>query len=359
MADDGFAHTVNREAEKGRVEFYGRAGKENLAPLWRVLGNLVLDAPKSPCVPAIWKWGEVRPYLMEACKIITAEEAERRVLVLEYPGMKGESRITRSLFAGLQIILPGEVAPAHRHVASALRFVIEGKNAYTAVSGERTMMSPGDFVITPSWTWHDHGNLSDQPMVWLDGLDIQVVALLNASFAENAADEVQPVTHPEGDSLARFGHNLLPVDWRPQAKTSPVFNYPYARSREALVALARNGDPDPCHGHKLRYVNPASGDWAMPTIGTFLQLLPAGFLSRRYRATDAAVYVCVEGEGETHVSAPGVGETVLRWEPRDVFVVPGWAAHTHHAAAESVLFSFSDRPVQEKLGLWREARGNA
>ena len=189
--------------------------------------------------------------------------------------------------------------------------------------------------------------------------DIQVVALLNASFAENAADEVQPVTHPEGDSLARFGYNLLPVDWRPQTKTSPVFNYPYARSREALVALARNGDPDPCHGHKLRYVNPASGDWAMPTIGTFLQLLPAGFLSRRYRATDAAVYVCVEGEGETHVSAPGVGETVLRWEPRDVFVVPGWAAHTHHAAAESVLFSFSDRPVQEKLGLWREARGNA
>jgi gentisate 1,2-dioxygenase len=191
-------------------------------------------------------------------------------------------------------------------------------------------------------------------MVWLDGLDIQVVALLNASFAENAAEDVQPVTRPEGDSLARFGHNLLPVDWRPHAKTSPVFNYPYARSREALAALARNGDPDPCHGHKLRYVNPASGEWAMPTIGTFLQLLPAGFATRRYRATDAAVYVCVEGAGETRV-----GETVLRWEPRDVFVVPGWAAHTHHVSAESVLFSFSDRPVQEKLGLWREVRGNA
>jgi gentisate 1,2-dioxygenase len=33
--------------------------------------------------------------------------------------------------------------------------------------------------------------------------------------------------------------------------------------------------------------------------------------------------------------------------------------HTHHPAAEAVLFSFSDRPVQDKLGLWREARGNA
>ena len=50
---------------------------------------------------------------------------------------------------------------------------------------------------------------------------------------------------------------------------------------------------------------------------------------------------------------------MLRWAPRDIFVVPGWMSHTHHAADDSVLFSFSDRPVQEKLGLWREARGNA
>jgi gentisate 1,2-dioxygenase len=138
-----------------------------------------------------------------------------------------------------------------------------------------------------------------------------------------------------------------------------VFNYPYARSREALAALHRNGAPDPYHGHKLRYVNPATGDWAIPTIGTFIQLLPAGFAGLPYRATDAAVYVCVEGAGETRVRAAGGGDTVLRWEPRDIFVVPGWASHTHHAASEAVLFSFSDRPVQQKLGLWREARGNA
>ena len=341
-----------------RQLFYDEIAPLHLAPLWEKLHRLVTPEPQNRCRPFVWPYRTVRPHLMRSGGLITAKEATRRVLILENPGLD-EGQITQSLYAGLQLILPGEVAPAHRHTQSALRFVIEGQGAYTAVDGERTQMAPGDFVITPSWTWHDHGNDSSEPMVWLDGLDIQVVALLNASFAENAADEVQPVTHPEGDSLARFGYNLLPVDWRPQTKTSPVFNYPYARSREALVALARNGDPDPCHGHKLRYVNPASGDWAMPTIGTFLQLLPAGFLSRRYRATDAAVYVCVEGEGETHVSAPGVGETVLRWEPRDVFVVPGWAAHTHHAAAESVLFSFSDRPVQEKLGLWREARGNA
>jgi gentisate 1,2-dioxygenase len=234
-----------------------------------------------------------------------------------------------------------------------LRFVIEGSGAYTAVDGERTTMQPGDFVITPSWTWHDHGNDSNAPMVWLDGLDIQIVKLLGASFAEPGADDAQAVTRPEGDSFARFGYNLLPVDWKPTVKTSPVFNYPYARTREALATLSRNGDPDPYHGHKLCYVNPATGEAAMPTIGSFIQLLPEGFATQPYRATDGTVFVCVEGTGKTRV-----GDMILRWQPRDVFVVPGWMTHTHHAERESVLFSFSDRPVQEKLGLWREARGN-
>jgi gentisate 1,2-dioxygenase len=337
-----------------RQQFYDRIAPLNLSPLWEKLHNLVTAAPQSPCQAHIWHYREVRPQLMQAGELITAMEATRRVLILENPGFQGQATITGSLFAGLQLILPGEVAPAHRHTQSALRFIIEGSGAYTAVDGERTTMQPGDFVITPSWTWHDHGNDSTEPMVWLDGLDIQIVKLLNASFAEGHPDDMQAVSRPEGDSFARFGHNLLPVDWQPEVKTSPVFNYPYDRSREALSALAKNGEPDPYHGHKLRYVNPASGDSAMPTIGTFIQLLPKGFASQPYRSTDAAVYVCVEGEGETRV-----GDTVLRWQPRDIFVVPGWTAHTHHADAETVLFSFSDRPVQQMLGLWREARGNA
>jgi gentisate 1,2-dioxygenase len=250
--------------------------------------------------------------------------------------------------------MPGEIAPAHRHTQSALRFIIEGHGAYTAVDGERTAMEPGDFVITPSWTWHDHGNETSEPMVWLDGLDIQIVKLLGASFAEGYPDDIQPVSRPEGDSFARFGQNLLPVDWKPEVKTSPVFNYPYGRTREALDALCRNGAPDPYHGYKLRYVNPASGEFAMPTIATFVQLMPAGFASQPYRSTDGTVFVVVEGKGETRI-----GDKTFAWEPHDIFVVPSWMTHTHHPGSEAVLFSFSDRVVQEKLGLWREARGNA
>jgi gentisate 1,2-dioxygenase len=354
MADDGFAHTVNREAEKGREEFYSRASNGNLAPLWRVLGGLVLDEPKSPCLPAIWKWNDVRPYLMEACKIITAEEAERRVLVLENPGMRGESRITRSLFAGLQTILPGEVAPAHRHVASALRFVIEGKNAYTAVSGERTMMSPGDFVITPSWTWHDHGNLSNEPMVWLDGLDMHLVNLMDAGFRDGYPDKTHPVTRPEGAADAEFALNLLPVDYKPTSQTTPIFNYPYTRSREALDKMAKFRPVDACFGYKMKFVNPIDGGWAMPTISTWMSLLPKGFKSMPYRSTDGVVFVCVEGKGKTRV-----GDNTFEWGPHDVWTVPSWQFHEHEASSDAVIFSFSDRVAQEKLDFWREQRGNA
>jgi gentisate 1,2-dioxygenase len=349
MATDATAaRTAEREA------FYRRIAASNLAPLWERLHGLVTAQPVTPCLPAIWHYRDVRPYLMQAGALISAEEAQRRVLILENPGLKGQTSITHSLFAGLQLILPGEVAPAHRHTQSALRFVIEGIGAYTAVDGERTTMLPGDFVITPSWTWHDHGNETKEPMVWLDGLDIPIVRLLDASFAEPGAADVQTVTRPEGDNAARFANNLLPVDWTPSVKTSPVFNYPYARSRESLEVLSRNGDPDPCHGHKLRYVNPATGDFAMPTIGAFIQLLPKGFATRPYRSTDGTIFVAVEGSGESRI-----GDQLLKWEPHDVFVAPSWTSVIHQAEDEAVLFSYSDRPVQEKLGLFREQRGNA
>lgn len=340
------------DATAPRQAFYDAIAPHHLAPLWENLHHLVTRAPATPTVPAHWDYdGVVRPYLMQAGGLITAKEAERRVLILENPGLPGQASITRSLFAGLQLILPGEVAPAHRHTQSALRFIIEGHGAYTAVEGERALMEPGDFVITPSWTWHDHGNDSDAPMVWLDGLDIPIVRLFDASFAEPAAADRQTEARPAGDSLARFGHNMAPVDWRPTGKASPVFSYPYARSREALAAIARNGAPDACHGHKLRYVNPATGGAPMPTIGACLQLLPAGFATAPYRGTDGTVFSVVEGEGETIV-----GDTTIRWKPRDLFVVPAWHRRTHRATSEAVLFSFSDRPVQEALGLWREER---
>jgi gentisate 1,2-dioxygenase len=293
--------------------------------------------------------------MMEAGGLITAKEAERRVLVLENPGFKGQSKITTSLFAGIQMVLPGEIAPAHRHSQSALRFVLEGEGAYTAVDGERTIMREGDFVITPSLTWHDHGNDSGRPMFWLDGLDIPLVQFLDASFADYLNTDEQPISRPLGDSPARYGNNLLPFDHKRRSTTSPIFNYPYDRTRSSLDALRKSGHGDACHGFKMRYVNPETGDHAMPTIGAFIQLLPKGLATSRYRATDATVFAVVEGRGRSKVG----DRTVLEWGPRDIFVVPSWHTVIHEADEEAVLFSFSDRPVHEKLGLFREDRFNA
>jgi gentisate 1,2-dioxygenase len=334
-----------------RADFYARIAERSMAPLWQVLKGLITPEPKSPAVPALWRYAEIRPFILEAGELITAKEAERRVLILENPGMKGSSAITRTLYAGLQLILPGEVAPSHRHTQTALRFVVEGEGAYTAVDGERTTMRPGDFVITPTWTWHDHGNDSGRPMVWMDGLDIPLVQFLDASFAERSEEESQSVARPEGDALARYGQGLLPVDHDARKPSSPIFNYPYARTREALEVMRRSGPWDAHHGLKMKYVNPATGGWAIPTMATFMQLLPKGFDGASYRSTDGTVFCAVEGHGHTLI-----GGQRFDWGPRDIFVVPSWAEHRHAADDDAVLFSFSDRPVQEALGLWRERR---
>jgi len=343
---------VKPETSPERQAFYAKLDRVDTAPLWEVLNRLVMPEPRPAIVPALWKYNDVRDLLMEAGRLLTVQEAERRVLVLENPGIRGVSQITQSLYAGLQLILPGEVAPSHRHAASALRFIVEGDGGgYTAVDGERTAMHTGDFVLTPSWTFHDHGNLGSSPVIWLDVLDVPIVNMFDTSFAEHHPQETQPVSRNDGDALARYGANMAPVEYSSQRRgsPSPVFNYPYSRSRKALHELHRNGPIDPHHGVKLQYVNPATGGYPMPTIAAFLQLLPKGFSGKAYRSTDSTIYSVVEGRGSSRI-----GSKTLSWGPRDTFVVPSWQPVAHEAIEEAVLFSASDRAAQKALGLWRE-----
>jgi len=335
-----------------RLAFYERIGRKHMTPLWVSLANLVTHEPVSPCQPVAWSFPDIRAAMIEAGGLITAKEAERRVLVLENPGLRGQSKVTTDLYAGVQMVLPGEVAPAHRHTQSALRFVLEGNGAHTSVDGERTPMHYGDFIITPPMAWHDHGNETSEPMFWLDGLDIPIVQFLDASFADHHDEDEQPISRPIGDADARFGSNLLPVGHRASTGASPVFNYPYARTREALAQLARAAEWDTCHGLKMRYSNPVTGGYPMTTIAAFIQLLPKGFQTAPYRSTDATILVAVEGRGRTRIGK----DFVVDWQPRDIFVVPSWRSVTHEATDESVLFSFSDRPIQEALHLFREER---
>lgn len=312
-------------APAGMAAYYRRLEAAHLAPLWESLAALAPAEPKTRAAPHLWAYAEVRAHLMEAGRLITAEQAERRVVVLANPGLKGQLAVTDTLYAGLQLILPGEIAPAHRHSQSALRFVVEGEGAYTAVNGERVAMRPGDFIITPAWAWHDHGGGSE-PVVWMDGLDVPLVAFLHAEFREEHRQKAQASRAPEVSTFA----------------------WPYAKARAALEAMKGSGEIDPWRGVRLDYLR-EDGRPAMPTIGASLSLLPAGFASRPYRSTDGAVMTVVEGE----VSAQ-VGEASFILGSKDVVALPGWTPYRLQASEESVVFAFSDRPAHEALGLWRE-----
>src|SRR3989440_1573330 len=286
LAKESHMASVPQVTNRARQDLYRRMDKHNTAPLWEVLHGLIPDTPVTRCKPYLWKYHEVRPYIMESGELITAKEAIRRVLVLENPGMRGESCITQSLYAGLQLILPGEIAPSHRHSQSALRFIVEGSGAYTAVDGERTTMVPGDFIITPSWTFHDHGNPGSDPAVWMDGLDIRIVELFGAQFHEVYPEEIQPVARSEGAAAARFGNGLVPLGATPPfGRTTPIFNYPYAKSRESLEMLSRDQTPDACHGWKMQFVNPLTGGPDMATIPSLILRPPAHFRAQGHRST--------------------------------------------------------------------------
>ena len=333
-----------------------------LKPLWLILGDAFSSEPKTDIVPYIWRWSDVRPRILEAGRRISAEEAERRVLMYLNPGLGGRPGITQTLFSGIQLIMPGEIAPTHRHTPSALRVVVEGGGAYTTVSGEKSLMRPGDFLTTPNWAWHDHGNETDEPMMWLDGLDIPFVLALNAIFYEEYGDgtEIQPVTRELDDSQRRYNRGLRPHGDHFSGNYSPVLNYRYADVRETLELLARADDAwSEEEGVMLDYTNPLSGGPTLPTMDAHAQLIRPGEHTRAVRDTASRGYHVVEGRGSSII-----GGERLDWEQGGTFCAPTWAWREHvvdSAAALAVLFSFDDAPMQKPFSLYRRqvlAEGN-
>lgn len=331
---------------------YREMAQDHLFPLWEVLNDIVLKEPCSRAMPALWHYDQARAYLMRAGDLISAEQAERRVLVLENPSLKGESAITPRLYAGLQLVLPGEVAPCHRHSQSALRFIMEGNGAYTAVDGEKAFMAPFDLILTPNWRWHDHGNDSADPVIWLDGLDVPLVRAMEGQFAERLGDTQHPARGEAGANRRQFGRGLRPLrslGQGPVLPREPLFHYPYAEWMDALDSLARADAPDRHLGHALQFLNPVTGGAVMPTMSASVRLLPAGFETAPRRSTESAVYTVVEGTGEVEI-----GGTSFALSSRDLLVVPTWAETRWRANSRLVLFAFSDRVVQEALALYRE-----
>ena len=351
---------LERSSTKGSEQeletYYSNLENYSVGPLWQVpwvQNRSMVQEPKSRAAPHVWSWKDLRPQALKAAELVGTEQAERRALMLLNPGLSGRVATTNSLFAAFQIVLPGEVAAAHRHTPSALRFMIESSGGYTTVEGERLRMFPGDLVLTPNWTWHDHGNDTDQPMIWMDGLDLPLVHLLESAFYDSFSEDVQPITRASNSSLAKYGQGGLRPSWeQPTASHSPLMHYPWDQTWEALKNLAPLDEGSQYDGTILEYTNPATGGPVMPTMACHVQLLMPGQGTLAHRHTSSTIYHVVRGRGSSLVDGQQ-----LDWEEKDVFCVPGWAYHEHQNTSSqepAVLFSFSDSPVLRAISLLRE-----
>ncbi|HEX9878952.1 MAG TPA: cupin domain-containing protein [Candidatus Binatia bacterium] len=295
--------------------------------------------PRSKLKPMLWKGSMIREQLMRAGDLIGVDEAGRRTIQLVNPGVAPRKFTTHTLQMSIQVVLPGEIATAHRHTMAAIRFVVEGKDTFTTVNGDKFLMEPGDLILTPNWTWHDHINASDGPMIWIDGLDVPFSQAMDVMFIEDHEKPQQTVQRVWKNSDDGKGHS----------GGSPWY-YKWQDSEKSLRQMVeRSGQSS---GDLILDYEGEGGGPTLPTIGCGLHLLRQGERTRSRRRTSSGIFHVVRGRGRTVVK-----DEVLVWEKGDYFVVPNWAWHRHENRSldeEACLFFMSDRPLLEPFGLYRE-----
>lgn len=331
-------------SEGAREPLVDALAAESLQPLWDRYKSILTREPQS-FEAFHWPWSTMEGLVERAANEVTMEEAERRVLLFTPPGFPGTIYTTPTLSAGLQILSPGESAHAHRHTLAALRLVMCGEGAETITDGKICPMVPGDLILTPSMTWHEHRHYGSSRMVWFDGLDYPLARSLGTIFFEP-----HPPTDgvaPDGgiaDALLREG-GVLPDDHRHEGAHSPLLRYEWSRVSGLLDAVPPAADGS----RRIRYINPVGGGPVMPTIDCFaLRLGDAP--TRRMRTSSTAIAVVIEGEGET-----GIGDQLFRWKQHDVFTLPRWKWIEHRRLqGAATLFLMTDRALIERIGHLRE-----
>ena len=321
--------------------------KAGVAPLWPMMRNVLPhDAPQPLTKPGHWTYDSVRPLLMEAGDLTPVEKAERRVLVLCDPGRgPGAMQATASIYLGMQLLLPGETAPAHVHTPSAVRIIVEGEGAFTVVDGEKLPMCEGDLVLTPGGEWHDHGHEGQDPVVWLDALDLPLFVYLEGSYAREGDLQARR-NRPDASEVEYLSAGLAPSRQLHRARRYPMMRYPWDRTEAALRAMADHGDgvmPE------FDYVNPETGADVLPTMGFTAMMLAAGKTTTPPRRSCSSAFHVVAGRGRTTIDCH-----TIEWGPKDTFSAPVFASLLHEADEEAFLVRIHDRPLQEKLGYYEE-----
>ena len=324
----------------------------NLVPLWPNLRSLVpYEKPAPNSEPVLWRYEDIRPLLMQAGELAPMEKAERRVLSLANPGLGLDKMMALpSIYIGMQLILPGESAPCHKHTPSAIRCVVEGSGGFTTVEGEKCPMEKGDLILTPSGTWHDHGHEGSGPVVWMDALDLPLVYYLEASYSVEG--ETQPLSNAPDASQTRYRRaGLVPYKSLGGARAPyPLYRYPWTEVRDALLAL--EGDTAADEIIWLAYVNPETGAECLPVLGLSAVMLRPGETAAPVRRSASAVFHVIEGAGESEIDA-----TAVAWCENDTFCVPTHARLTltnRSTTTPAFLLVVDDAPLQRKMLFYEE-----
>ena len=348
------AGRANVEDTPELLAYYEQLEGLEAGALWTVANKIEPWQPQSSSIPTIWRYGDLREHVLRSVELVTPEKAGRRVIYLNNPGRRDVAAAVGWLYSGLQVMHPGERASAHRHSASALRFIMEGAGAYTIVDGHKMTLNANDFVLTPNGTWHEHGvEETGAPCIWQDGLDIPLVNTLEANFYEVHPELSQAVGYEVDDMTKTWGNpGLVPGGGKWDKGYSPLFKYEWDRTYEALQRYATATDGSPYDGVMMEYVNPITSGPVMQTIGASMQMLRPGEKTKAHRHTGSYLYQCAKGKGYSIINGKR-----FDWQERDIFCVPSWAWHEHanqSGSDDACLFCFNDLPVMRALGLYRE-----
>jgi gentisate 1,2-dioxygenase len=335
------------------AKLYAEMERNHIQPLWRMSSSVMPAQPQPKTVAWIWKWSDLSSLARTSGELVTLDRGgDRRALGLANPGLGGVPFATATLWAAVQWLNGGEVAPSHRHSAQAVRFMIEGEGAYSTVQGDKVYLRRGDFAINPPWYWHDHGSEGKGPAIWMDGLDVPLNNYLDAVFFEPGARDVQEVTQVVDGSVMKYGLGQMRPAWEPPVRQySPITTYKWSATEQALNNLANVG-ASPFDDVALEYTNPHTGRPVMDTMTAWIQMLRPGVHTKAHRQVNSSVYHVFEGKG-----ASVIGGVRFEWEQGDIFVIPSWAYHEHINGSKTdraILFSIQDTPVLVALGKYRE-----
>lgn len=338
------------------AQLYSDFEQYHLNPLWTQLSSLMPGAPESKAVAHVWAWSKLYPLAERAGDLVAVGRGgERRAIALANPGLGGLPHVTPTLWAAVQYLGGKETAPEHRHSQNAFRFVIEGSGVWTVVNGDPVAMRRGDFLLTPGWHFHGHHNQTDQPMAWLDGLDIPLAGYLDTGFFEFGSETLTDESTPEVSRAERLWVHpgLRPLTKLGAAANSPIPAYRWEHTDSALrqqLLLEDEGYPattEPGHA-AVRFINPTTGGDVMPTIRAEFHRLRAGAHTRPRRSVGSQVFQVFDGTAVARLA--GRDHRVGRG---DVFVVPSWIEWSVQANTDLDLFMFSDAPIIERLQLHR------